>query len=223
MKTYLLALAVAGLTALPVHAETTIPASAPESAMSVAKNDVNSKASKTARREAKKLTKAGWTVSPGALPLDKQLDRSYQMQYELTDAAQPKYIFAEAMSIGENYDAAKLQALELARISLSGQIQSEVTGLIESSVANKELAADEAASITESVIAAKTLIAQSLGRITPLVECYRTKETKNKEVLVRVAYSTEAALEATKGALRKTLDEKAADLHEKLDRALSLK
>jgi hypothetical protein len=42
-------------------------------------------------------------------------------------------------------------------------------------------------------------------------------------VLVRVAYSTEAALEATKGALRKTLDEKAADLHEKLDRALSLK
>lgn len=44
------------------------------------KNELNDKASKAARNEAKKLGKEGWKAAPGALPLEKQLDRSYLMQ-----------------------------------------------------------------------------------------------------------------------------------------------
>ena len=48
------------------------------------------------------------------------------------------------MSIGGNYDAAKMQALELAKQNLAGQIQTEITALIENTVANKQLSAEEA-------------------------------------------------------------------------------
>ena len=82
------------------------------------KKELNEKATKTARKEAKKLSKEGWITVPGALPLEKQLDKSYMMQKEFDEDMYPKYLMGEAMSIGENYDAAKMQALELAKQNL---------------------------------------------------------------------------------------------------------
>ena len=71
-----------------------------------AKSELNDRASKAAKKAAKTYGKEGWLVAPGHLPMEKQLDRSYQMQYEFDDMGYPKYIMSEAMSIGENYDAA---------------------------------------------------------------------------------------------------------------------
>lgn len=186
----------------------------------MSKSQLNAKVSKEAKKEAKKLTKEGWTTAPGALPLEKQLDKSYMMRYEFDENLFPKYIMGEAMSIGENYDAAKMQALELAKQNLAGQIQTEVTALIENTVANKQLAADQAASITESVLASKNLISQSIGRVVPVVEVYRNKSTKNKEVLVQIAYNSEMAMDAAKKAIRKDLEEKGNKLHDQLDKVL---
>lgn len=87
-----------------------------------AKKELDSKSSKTARKEAKKLEKEGWKAAPGALPLEKQLDRSYLKQQEEDELGYPKFLMSEAMSIGENYDAAKAQAYELAKQNLAGQI-----------------------------------------------------------------------------------------------------
>ena len=186
----------------------------------LSKKELNAKASKDAKKEAKKLTKEGWTIAPGAIPLVKQLDKSYLMQYEYDENLFPKYIMGEAMSIGENYDAAKMQALELAKQNLAGQIQTEVTALVENTVANKQMTAEQAASVTESVLASKNLISQSLGRVIPVVEVYRTKNNKNKEVLVRIAYNSEMALEAAKKSIRQDLEKKGDKLHEQLDQVL---
>lgn len=147
------------------------------------KSELNEKATKTARKDAKKLKKESWITVPGALPLEKQLDKSYMMQMEYDEDMYPKYLMGEAMSIGENYDAAKMQALELAKQNLAGQIQTEVTALIENSVANKQLANEDAASVTQSIMGAKNLISQSIGRTIIVMECYRVKTNKNKEVL----------------------------------------
>ncbi|MDR2086639.1 MAG: hypothetical protein LBP72_05630 [Dysgonamonadaceae bacterium] len=194
-----------------------------QEALKQRKDELNKKSSKAARNEAKKFVKEGWLVSPGALPLDKQLDRSYLMQLEWDESGlYPKYFMSEAMSIGENYDAAKLQALELAKQNLAGQIQTEVIALIENTVANKQLAAEQAASITESVMASKNLISQSIGRVIPVVEAYRTKSDKNKEVLVRIAYNSQVAMEKAKKAIRQDLEEKGKDLHEQLDAVLGV-
>lgn len=186
----------------------------------LSKAELNEKATKTARKEAKKLAKEGWQAAPGALPLDKQLDRSYMMQQEFDEDMFPKYIMGEAMSIGENYDAAKMQALELAKQNLAGQIQTEVTALIENTVANNQLAAEEAASVTKMVSAAKALISQKIGRVIPVVEVYRTLQNKNKEVRVYIAYNAKMAKAAAKSAIREELAKEGEDLQKKLDEAL---
>lgn len=182
--------------------------------------ELNKKASKTARKEAKHLAKEGWKTAPGALPLENQLDKSYMLQYQFEDDGFPKYIMAEAMSIGGNYDAAKMQALELAKQNLAGQIQTEVTALIENTVANEQMDQSDAASITRSVLAGKNLISQSIGRIIPVVEAYRIVDGNNREVLVRVAYSMDMAKTVAKKAVREDLEQKGNNLHGKLDQIL---
>ena len=184
------------------------------------KSELNAKASKDAKKEAKKLTKEGWITAPGALPLEKQLDKSYMMQMEYGDDMYPKYLMGEAMSIGENYDAAKMQALELAKQNLAGQIQTEVTALVENSVANKQLGAEEAASLKQSIMGAKNLISQSIGRTIIVMECYRVKSNKNKEVLVRIAYNGAMAKAAAKRAVQDELKDKSEEIHKKLDNIL---
>lgn len=188
--------------------------------MKASKAELSSKATKAARKEAKKLKKEGWTTAPGALPLEKQLDKSYLMQYEYDEEMFPKYIMGEAMSIGGNYDAAKMQALELAKQNLAGQIQTEVTALIENTVANEQMEAEQAASITRSVMASKNLISQSIGRVVPVMEVYRALSNKNKEVLVRIAYNSNMAKKAAKKAIKEDLEKKGDDLHDKLDELL---
>ncbi len=188
--------------------------------MKASKSELNDKASKAARKEAKSLKKEGWTAAPGALPIDKQLDKSYTMQYEYDEEGFPKYIVGEAMSVGQNYDAAKMQALELAKQNLAGQIQTEVTALIENTVANKQLEPEEAASVVKSISAGKSLISQSIGRVIPIVEVYRTLPNKNKEVQVRIGYNAKMAKAAAKNAVRDDLEKRGDELHEKLDEIL---
>lgn len=175
---------------------------------------------KNAKKKAKEYVKEGWEVVPGKLPLESQLERSYTLAREMDDTGLPKFIVAEAMSIGQNYDAAKMQALDLAKINLAGQIQTEITSLIESSVANEQLAEEEAVSITETVAASKSKIAQNIGRIIPIVECYRTRPNKNKEVLVMVGYNSQLAMEAAKKTVRQELEKKGEKLHEQLDKVM---
>lgn len=188
----------------------------------LSESELNDRSSKAARTEAKKLTKQGWLTSPGALPVEKQLDRSYKMQYEYDDNQAPKYIMAEAMSIGENYDAAKMQALELAKQNLAGQVQTEMNALIENTVANQQMEAKKAASITQTISASKNSIIQSLGRVVPVTELYRDTK-KNKEVLVRISYNSDMAMNAAKKVIKEELEKKGEDLHEQLDQAMGLK
>ena len=186
----------------------------------VSEASLNEKATKTARKEAKKLKREGWTNAPGALPLNKQLDKSYLMQMEYDEDMFPKYLMGEAMSIGENYDAAKMQALELAKQNLAGQIQTEVTALIENTVANKQLEPEDATSVVQSINAGKSLITQSIGRVITVVEVYRTVSNKNKEVLVRIAYNAAMAKAAAKKAIKEDLEKRGDELHKKLDELL---
>lgn len=76
-----------------------------------------------------------------------------------------------------------MQALELAKQNLAGQIQTEVTALIENTVANKQLSQEQAASVTQSVMASKNLISQSIGRTISVMEVYRTLANKTRKFL----------------------------------------
>lgn len=186
----------------------------------LSRDELSQKAGKEARKEAKRLKKEGWSNAPGALPMEKQLDKSYMMQMEYDRDMLPKWIMGEAMSVGESYDAAKIQALELAKQNLVSQIQTEVTALIENNVANKQFGEEEAASVVQTVSTGKALISQSVGRTLTVVEIFRTLPNKRKEVMVRMAYSSDMAKEAAKKAIRAELEKKGDDLSNKLDQML---
>ena len=182
--------------------------------------NLKEKSTKEARKEAKKLKKEGWVVSPGALPLEKQLDRSYFTLMETDEDQNPVYITGEGQSVGENYDAAKMQAMELARQQIASKIGSETTALIDNLVGNKQLGAEEAATVTTLLSEGKTIISQKLGRVVPVVECYRTLKNNNKEVMVRLATKESAIREVMKGYLRDEMEKKGAKMSDQLDELL---
>ena len=205
----LLALLLAGCAAAPAAPEENNlqPQAMPE-VQKMAKQsqaELNAKASKAARKESKTLAKEGWTVAPGHLPLEKQLDKSYNMYYEYEENGLPKYIIGEAMSVGGTYDAAKMQTLELAKTNLAGQIQTEVTALVESTVANEQITSEDAASIVQSVQASMNLISKRLGRVFPVVELYRKVNKSTMEVRVTIAYNSVMAIDAAKEVVRAEL------------------
>ena len=183
----------------------------------LSESELNKKASKAARKEAKRLAKEGWVVAPGQLPLEKQLDKSYNMYYEYEEYGLPKYILGEAMSPGATYDAAKMQALELAKTNLAGMIQTEVTALVESTVANEQITQEEAASVVRTVQASKNLIVQRLGRTFTVIECYRTLPNKTVQVRVTLAYNAKMAIDDAKSVIKAQLEARGEDLHDQLD------
>ena len=172
--------------------------------MKMAKAELFARVDKTIKKEAKRLKKEGWVV----LPLEKQLERSYLMEFEFDENLFPKYIMATAQSIGENCYVAKTAAMSLAITDLAGQIQTEVTALIENTVGNQQLAAEDAASIVETVMASKSLISQLIGRVITTVECYRVLDNKNVEIFVQIACDKDMAKQAVKQAVCEELKKK---------------
>ncbi len=189
--------------------------------MKEAKKELKEKASKEARKAAKKFKKDGWEVTPGQLPLERQLDRSYMLELQVDDDLKPLFVMGEAMSIGETYDAAKIQATELARVQIAGRISSETKGIVENLLANKQLAAGEAASINTTMMESISIFSAKLGSLTPVMECYRTLENKNKEVMVRLATKSSAIQEIAKTAIREELEKRGVEISKEMKEYLS--
>jgi hypothetical protein len=184
------------------------------------KKEIKTKAVKEARKEAKSFKKKGYNVAPGALPMEKQIESAWMRQYETDEDGYPLYIVASGNSVANTTAAAKLQATELAKLELAGSISTQVAALIESSVANQQLNAEEAASVTKTVAAAKNIIAQELGRTIPLFEIYKTLPNKNIETNVRIAYNSKKANEIAKRAITKKLEEETDIAHDKLEKLM---
>ena len=179
-------------------------------------DELDSKVSKAARNEAERLEKEGWKAAPGALPIERQLDRSYNMQYEYDEDLMPKYLMGQAMSVGSAYDAAKNQAMVLAKEELAGQVSTEISALVETRVENNQLSDEEAQSLVQAVSTSKHLIMQSIGRVLTVMELYRDKG-KNKEVLIRVAYRTDMVMKSAKEIVRKELEKNGGGGQDKVD------
>lgn len=181
----------------------------------------NEKVSKDAHKAAKQLARQGWIVAAGTLPLEKQLDKSYQMQYEMDiNNGLPKYIQGTGKAISSSYDSAKMQAMADAKTELAGNIQTEVAAIIEEKLANKELGQKDAVTVANAVQVSKQVIAQSVGRVVTVVECYRELKNKNYEVQVRIFYNGETATQIAKKAIKEELEKRGEELSQELDKML---
>lgn len=180
--------------------------------------DLHKKAIKEARKEAKQLAKDGFRTPVGRLPLDKQLEASWGKQAEIDVNGEPYWYIATERIIGANHSAAALQATNAAKINLAGQIQTKVSQLIESKVANDDMGQNDAASLSSVVAASKSVISATLGRTIPLTEVYRTLSNGNVEVMVTLGCNNRSATEAAIKAIRKEVEQKSEELAKQLDK-----
>jgi len=187
----------------------------------VLNKEIQEKAIKEARKEAKKLEKEGYKVPVGKLPLAKQLEDSWQAQVTTDAEGVPYYFMATATSVGSNFTAASMSATNTAKLDIAGQIQTEIASVVEQKIANNEISADNAAAVNSFVSASKSVINNTLGRVLKFVEMYKTLENGNIQVQVTLGYNTEIATKEAVKAMQKTLDADAEELMKELDALLA--
>lgn len=180
-----------------------------------AKSLLNEKASKESRQEAKQYVKEGWKTTPGSLSIEKQLDRAKILKGD--PFGTPEYIMATGKSVGTTYDAARMQAITVAKQEIVRQTESDIAGLVEDKLSNGQLSSEDAASITEITTTSKEKFGNKLGRVIPVMELYREVGNKNTEVLIELAYSVETARSIAKEEIIKRLRERGDALSEKID------
>ncbi|MEQ8240588.1 MAG: hypothetical protein RIA69_15315 [Cyclobacteriaceae bacterium] len=175
---------------------------------------------KIAKKEAKDLEKDDWYVSPGDLPLEKQLEKTYMKALEEDDYGYSKYIIASGNAVAQTQSAAKMQAQEIAKIEMASQLSSQIAATIDNQIANNQLNQEDAATLQKMVAASKNVISQKIGRTLDLVEMYRKLKNKNIECQVRVGYSMELAQQAAVASMKEQLQADASISADKLDKIL---
>lgn len=188
----------------------------------VLNKQMKKKAIKSARKEAKRLTKEGYTTFIGQLPLDKQLENSWQAAYEIDAYGNPYYIMSTQKAVASNFTAAQLQAMNAAKTDIAGQLETMINQVIETKVSSNEMGRNEANSLSTFVATSKNIVSNTLGRVIKLVEIYREpKRTKNVEVQVTVAYNAEIATREALKALKQSLTAEDVELMKELDKLVT--
>ncbi len=183
------------------------------------KRQIKGSAVKEARKEAKSYKKQGYFISPGALPMEKQIEKAWMRQYEEDDQGYPLYIVATGASIAGTQSAAKLQATEVAKQELAGTLSTKVAALVENMISNDQYSEQEVNTLTKTLSSSKNIIAQELGRVLPLFEIYR-KNSGNIEASVRIAYNSKTAEDMARKALRKELEKETEMTTDRLEKLM---
>ena len=188
-------------------------------AQKVVKKD--KKSVKLARKESKKWSKEGYMNLPGNMPLDNQFEKSLVMQQMVTEEGNPRYISANGSAIAGSEGVAQANALDNTRVTLAGQIQSEVTALISSNKANTGYTAEDVETIDEFVSSSKTLIQNEIGALDPVIEMMR-KVSDKFEYRFIVMYDVNSAKVIAKNVIKKELKEKVSQNEAELNKLLGL-
>lgn len=155
-------------------------------------NAVYKKSEKMAKKEAKKLEREGWKTM--GLPIAKQLDETWLKMYDRDASGYPRYMWAQEMATGNSFAAAQSQADNVAKLRIASQVSSSVAALTDIALANQEINAKEAASITKTVENAKVLVSQKLGRTFKTMEIYQELSNNNYRIRVTMFYDMKAAV-----------------------------
>ena len=147
---------------------------------------------KLAYKTAKKLERQGWKTM--SLPIAKQLDRTWMKEMEEETPGIPRYITAREEATGNTFAAAQSMADNVAKLRIASQVSSSVTALADVALANNQISATEAASLTKTVENAKVIVSQKLGRTFKTLEIYQLLSNGNYRVRVVMFYDMKAAV-----------------------------
>lgn len=143
---------------------------------------------KDLKKEAKKYEKEGWKTMPGAMSLTDQLALSKKLTLEEDEEGNTKWQIGAATSVGSIYDAARMQAMTLAKAELTSLITSLITSNYIAASENKQLSQDEAESFVKASMESEGIsVDQKLGNPRVIFDAYRKLSNGNVEVTIRIA------------------------------------
>ena len=158
---------------------------------------------KLLKKQLKEFKADGWKVNPGQLPLEVQLTRAFSAQSEVDAMGYEVWIVGEGRSTGSVYDAARTQAITVAKGEIAQKLRTDMTSTIEQDLANEQYGADEAESIAKTIVSQQgRSIDQQLNRPKTLMECSRKLVNGNVEVLIRCAISADTVSKLAKAAIQ---------------------
>lgn len=158
---------------------------------------------KLLKKQLKEFKAEGWKVNPGQLPLETQLTKSFTSQSEVDAMGYEVWIVGEGRSTGTVYDAARTQAMTVAKGEIATKLRTDMTSTIEQDLANEQFGADEAESIAKTIVSQQgRSIDQQLNRPKTLMECWRKLPNGNTEVLIRCAISADTVSKLAKAAIQ---------------------
>ena len=158
---------------------------------------------KLLKKQLKEFKNEGWKVNPGQLPLETQLTKSFTSQSEVDAMGYEVWIVGEGRSTGTVYDAARTQAMTVAKGEIATKLRTDMTSTIEQDLANEQFGADEAESIAKTIVSQQgRSIDQQLNRPKTLMECWRKLPNGNTEVLIRCAISADTVSKLAKAAIQ---------------------
>lgn len=158
---------------------------------------------KLLKKQLKEFKAEGWKVNPGQLPLETQLTKAFTSQSEVDAMGYEVWIVGEGRSTGSIYDAARTQALTVAKGEIATKMRTDMTSTIEQDLANEQFGADEAESIAKTIVSQQgRSIDQQLNRPKTLMECWRKLPNGNTEVLIRCAISADTVSKLAKEAIK---------------------
>ena len=158
---------------------------------------------KLLKKQLKEFKAEGWKVNPGQLPLETQLTKSFTSQSEVDAMGYEVWIVGEGRSTGTVYDAARTQAMTVAKGEIATKLRTDMTSTIEQDLANEQFGADEAESIAKTIVSQQgRSIDQQLNRPKTLMECWRKLPNGKTEVLIRCAISADTVSKLAKAAIQ---------------------
>ena len=170
---------------------------------SVCAQNLDKASQKALKKQLKEFKSEGWKTNPGQLPLETQLNKAFAAQVEVDAMGYEVWIVGEGKSTGSVYDAARTQALTVAKGEIAMKLRTDMTSTIEQDLANEQYPADEAESIAKTIVAQQgRSIDQQLNRPKTLMECFRKLPNGNTEVLIRCAISSDTVSKLAKAAIQ---------------------
>ena len=184
------------------------------------KKSLNEKATKDARKEAKKLTKEGWTVPVGELSVEKQIMRGHLMREELMTNDKGltvnKYFFGHGLNIGGSYNAAYATARNAAILDIASQIKTRIVSIMQAKIDNNQQTAITTQSIDKFNSRAKAIVDENLTDLTPVSTVYRVTKNNMYEVMVDIAINKADFQARIQDKLREQMEEEGDELLESI-------
>ena len=188
-------------------------------------NDPNRKTvreiNRSIRKQAKNLSKKGYSVEVGAPGLEWQLRKSYEKEFLLDEEGNNLFVIGVGSAISGIQNVARRHAVSDAGIDASTLLESKIMGLVENDYNNKLYSRNEFQTLSKMKGVFSNLLAKKLPVGSPISTFVRDNG-KFYEYQIRIAFSTKTMIENANLVVSEILSNENDELRKKFERITGL-